>query len=58
MNTTLLPASEQTLGTDYKDFIRQFENYRQMHPEYSFQQAMDVFTVLQQQKNPGVKRSQ
>lgn len=57
MSTPLLPASEKTLGTDYKDFIRQFESYRQTHPEYSFQQAVDTFTVLHQQEAPAGKNA-
>jgi hypothetical protein len=58
MNTTLPPASDNTLGMDYKHFIRHFETYRQTHPEYSFQQAMDAFLALHQQKKPASKASQ
>lgn len=47
MNATLLPATDASLGVDYKQFIRQFESYRQQHPEFSFQQAMDAFLALQ-----------
>ena len=58
MHTTLLPASDNTLGMDYKHFIREFENYRQTHPEYSFQQAMDAFLALHQQKTAEIQAAQ
>ncbi len=57
MNTTLLPTSGNTLGMDYKHFSRQFETYRQTHPEYSFQQAMEAFLLIHQQKSPAAKGS-
>lgn len=47
MNATLISQTDASLGVDYKQFIRQFESYRQQHPEYSFQQAMDTFLALQ-----------
>lgn len=51
MTSTLLSQSESTLGVDYKQFIRQFESYRQEHPEYSFQQAMDAFLKIHAQES-------
>lgn len=44
MQSTLLNApSEEGLGIDYKQFIREFESYRNGHPEASFHQALDTF---------------
>lgn len=44
MQSTLLNApSEEGLGIDYKQFIREFESYRTGHPETSFHQALDTF---------------
>jgi len=46
-----MPAEE--LGLDYKQFIREFEKYRNIHPEQSVQQALD--TLLDAQDDPSAR---
>jgi len=41
------------LNLDYKQFMQDFKDYRNAHPEISFNQALDQFLQAQQAKtNP------
>ena len=49
MHTGLSPETMplHELGLDYKQFIREFEKYRSIHPEQSVQQALDTLLDVQ-----------
>lgn len=51
MQTGLYPETlqEEEIRFDYKQFIRAFETYRNVHPEQSVQQALD--TLLDRQED-------
>lgn len=53
MQTGLYPETVQSeaLGLDYKQFIREFEKYRHIHPEQSVQQALDTLLESQADAN-------
>ncbi|HEY9843362.1 MAG TPA: hypothetical protein V6D23_23020 [Candidatus Obscuribacterales bacterium] len=44
MQSRIYPEmAREELGMDYKQFIREFERYRSINPDQSFQQALDTF---------------
>lgn len=49
MQSTAAPTLEQEeLKMDYKQFIREFERYRNVHPDQSVTQALDTFVEQNQ----------
>lgn len=50
-SSTYIPVQEEETDLDYKLFIREFERYRNGHPEQSFQEALDKFMQLHRQQN-------
>ncbi len=49
MQSTAYPTLEQEeLKMDYKQFIREFERYRNVHPDQSVTQALDTFVEQSQ----------
>lgn len=45
---------QQALSIDYKQFVREFNQYRQRHPEQRFQQALDQFMADQKSKRTAI----